>query len=718
MVGTDDFRMVDAFNVDESEFLQLIKNEVKSHEFNMRFYMYSHLYFNTGLVPLIAWDFFSPVSEQDIIILFRLLSALYFMGAILVVFFIGKKFFGKATAWLSVILLLTTSSQLFVYSAMFHPDTAQMFFISLGIYFCCRYFDSGNRWRYLAFAAFAAGLAFGTKYAGIMLMPVIGGIDLLQKPSQKNHPLKLWGAFVFCLAAAILLDKNLIMNYVPLNENSEGFFLLAAAGRIFSMAGGSLVLAGIVFREKFSQNSYLAWFSEKLVNTALFSGIFILAFGLSSPGCLRGLNFVNGFINVTDLAYYGHWFRASLGVSGWLEVLVSQGVLNYILFSLFAANIVLTVFSAYTSGTGKIAFTAVLFSWILVYFITLVLRINADFPHYLIPILPFILILAANSIERAAGYLTKKIPALHPGYAVIAVSLLLSGYNTFFSLREIYITRNDFVNKVSTSDAVRAGNWLQENVTPETRILYDRYAYIPAKFNAGFASWGISQKQFFETMPELIVINSKIYQNFSNPDKASSFLSGSREYLEKHSFYKLLMEEKPGYKLLMDFGKIKIYQCKKPEKKIFFRGENNYESPVENWDFHSVLFDTTISFSEKKAESLTGEYSATFSCPLQNLPGKPLSHPLYFYVTVQAFMSKGSSAVLVIDFIRDEKSLSWQGKNFSDFIPEQDQWNEINFSRQVPPDALPSDLVKIYVWNNSGKPVLLDNFTVEAYTFE
>lgn len=719
VVGTDDFRMVDAFNVDESEFLQLLKNEVKSHEFNMHFYMYSHLYFNTGLLPLIVWDFFSPVSEQHIVILFRLLSALYFLGTVLVVFLIGKKFFGKITAWLSVILLLTISSLLFAYSSMLHPDTAQLFFISLGIYFCCRYFDSGKQWKHLAFAAFAAGLAFGTKYAGIMLMPVIAGIDLLVKTErQKIHPLKLWSAFFFCFAAALLLDKNLIMKYVPFNENSEGFYLLAFAGRILSMAGGGLILAYIIFRKKFLQNNNIGWFSEKLVNMSLLSGIFIIAFALSSPGCLSGLNFVNGFINVTDLARYGHWFRVSLGVKGWLEILVSRGVLNYVVFLLFASNLVLNTFLAYKYGIKRIASALVLFSWILIYFITLVLRINADFSHYLIPILPFMILLAANSMEWAADYVAKKIPAAYSRYAVVALSLLLLGYNTFFSAREIYTTRNSFVNKVKTSDAVKAGLWLLENFPPETRILYDRYAYIPSEFNAGFASWGITEKQVFETMPGLIVINSQIYQNYLNPDSAASFLAGSGEYLEKYNFYKLLLDEKPGFTLLRDFGKIKIYSGREWKKKVFFQVENNYESPAGNWDFHSAVIDSTDFFSGKRAERLTGEYSATFGCPLENIFGKSLSHPLYVNVTVRALMSKGSSAILIIDFIRDGKSLSWQGKNFSDFVPEPGQWLEINFSRQIPADAHPSDQVRIYVWNTSGKPVLLDDFTVEAYAFE
>lgn len=562
LVGAKDFRMVDAFNVDEAESLQRLAGEVKKHGFNLPFYSYGHLYYNSGLLPLVLVDLLFPVSEQAIVILFRLLSALFFAGTILVVFLTGKRFFGNITAWLSVILLLTISAQLYVYSAMLHPDTAQLFFISLGIFFCCKYFDlnSGRKWKYLAYAAGAAGLAFSTKYAGIMLMPIIIGIDFLEKPEKEKTPLlKLFTTFFFCTAAAILLHKNWIIRYISFNENSEGFFQLVSLGRILSIIVGVLLLITAVFRKKISQNIYSQWISEKAINIILFAAIFLIAFSISSPGCVRGLNFINGFIAVTDAARYGHWFNESLGFGGWIRVLLSKGILNYPVFILFIAEILFLIRFGFKKENKKIIPSLILISWILIYFITLVMRINADFAHYLLPILPFIIILAAFTIELIVKYFSKKTAMINSNILAFVIPLFFFGYNTYFSFTEIFNDREALVNKVKNSDGVKGGEWLEENYPPETKILYDRYAYIPGKFYSCVSSWGITQKQISETNPEIIVVNAQIYGRFIDPDKAASFLGGSNDYLEKHFTYKLLLDGNSEYKLLKDFGKIKIF---------------------------------------------------------------------------------------------------------------------------------------------------------------
>lgn len=721
LVGTADFRMIDAFNVDEAEFLQLLKTEVQSHEFNLRFYWYSHLYFNTGLVPLVIADFFGPVSEQTIIILFRLLSALFFAGTILLVFITGKNFFGKITAWISVILMLATSSQLYSYSAMLHPDTGQMFFITLSIFFCCRYFgkDGKKQWKFLAWAALASGLAFGTKYAGIMLMPIIAGIDLIKKPDQKNiSPFKSWGALFFCLAGAVLLNKNWIIRYVPLNGSTENFYLLVEIARVLCFTVALMISVFIAFREKLIQKNHSLWIFEKLVNVVLLAAIFLTAFALSSPGCVRGLNFIIGFTSVTDLARYGHWFQASLGVKGWLGVLLSPGVLNIPVFVLFSANIALCIFHEIKYGTGKMVFSLVMLSWFIIYFSTLVLRINADFSHYLIPVIPFVIILASHSIEVLVNILSKKFYRVNSWVFSLAVPLIFLGFTTYKSSGKIIEQRESLVDKEKNAESVKAGYWIRENFSPDTKILYDRYAYVPYEFSQSFWSWGISDDQISETMPDLIVLNSRIYQYFSDPDIASTFLDGAVSYLKKYNCYKTLLEGNSDYKILKDFGSIKIFSLsEKREKEMFFSGTNDYEMIYEKWSSNNIVLDSVNSFSGKKAEKISGEYSSTFCCRLGDLFGDTMRHPVYVMAAMKAFLSEGSNAYLVIDFLRDEKSFSWQGKNFIDLVSQTNQWKEVYFSRLVPENSLPSDMVKIYVWNNSGKPVHMDDFRVEAFRY-
>lgn len=717
-VGTLDFRMVDAFNVDESEFLVLLKNAIKSRSFNIPFNMYGHLYFNNGLIPLMALDSFFPVTEQHIIIFFRILSALYFAGTVMVVFMAGKKFFGIYTAWISTLLLFITSSQLYSYSAMVHPDTAQLFYLTLSLYFCCNYFHTNNDWKQLVFSSIAAGLAFSTKYAGVMLLPIIAGIELSRKNSQVKPSLfKIVLALVLSLAAAILMNKEIISIYVPVTEASASFYTLVAVARITAILCFFIFIYWLLRQNRLIR---FHWLVEKLSNLVLLISVFFLAFAITSPGCLYRLSFINGFISVTGYATDGHWFKNEMGAMGWFTLLISEGVLSFWIITLATMGVLLPLVQ-YNANSGKSRAAFILVGWIVIYFTVLVLRINADFHHYLLPVIPAILLLAANAIERFSEMIIKRFPFKKLSIVVVLVFTLILGYSSWQSMQDIYNTRNRLVEKVNSSDAVIAGLWLNENFSQDTKILYDRYVYIPSSFKAAFSSWGITETQTAELTPDLVVTNEIIERNFANADSADDFIAGRDAFLSKHHFYKLLIDKSSQYSLLKDFGTVKIYETAIGwSKNTLSDSENNYDFVAEHWSAGNSRIDSSVSFSGSKSELLAGEYSATYGINLAEVLKirDTLKTPLFVNASVKAIFKEGVSAFIVIDFIRGEKSMGWQGKALNDFAPESGKWNDFSFSRQVPDTAMATDQLRVYLWNQGSQPLHLDDFRVEIYSLK
>lgn len=560
LVGTADIRMVDAFNVDESEFLQLIKNEIAEHGLNMRLYVYGHTYFNTGLLPLMLIDFFHPVSEQFIIIFYRLLSALFFMGTLLIVFHMGRRFFGKATAWFSLILMLATSPLFYVYATMFHPDTAQLFFIALGIYYCCNYYsvEPEKKWKQLLYASIAAGLAFGSKYAGILLLPLLAVIVLMEKNELKKiSRIHRWYALLLTLAAAVITDEKILSAYVPVTAKTAPFYLMVMVVRIIaSMLCVSYLLKLVVAGKNITTFDKII---EKSVLLVFLGAAFMFSFALSSPGCIRGLNFIHGFIAVTDFAHAGHWLEADLGWTGWGRILISREAISYEIFFLATGLIIYYLMKGIKSRFQISPEVLILLIWVFIYFSTLAFYINEGFSHYLLPVIPVFILLAALAAERLSQSISKIFSVIPLQIIRPLLFIALFAFSSIKQLKDIYERRTYSLSKETTSDSIKTGNWLIENISPDSKILYERYAYIPVCFSNCNSSWGLTQNLLSEYLPDVIITNSTVHQLYLHPGNADKYLTGKGAFMEKNDFYRELFQEKLPYKLVKEFGNFRVY---------------------------------------------------------------------------------------------------------------------------------------------------------------
>lgn len=105
--------------------------------------------------------------------------------------------------------------------------------------------------------------------------------------------------------------------------------------------------------------------------------------------------------------------------------------------------------------------------------------------------------------------------------------------------------------------------------------------------------------------------------------------------------------------------------------------------------------------------------SCLYSSALLLQAGTILQNPdntLHLF-TMTRLLETGANAVLVIQFEREGKAWSWNGREFSSQVIESDTsgWQPVYFGMQIPKDVLPSDTIRVYCYSKNGKPLLIDN---------
>jgi len=127
-------------------------------------------------------------------------SILFGLGTIFLVYVIGKRLLGRKTAFLAAVFL--TVSPLHIYfSQIFKVDISLLFWVLLSLYCSIRIYEGGAFRHYLG-AGIAGGLALGTKYNFLALVPFVPA--LIWNPSAREEKIRN-GVFVFSTALAVFL---------------------------------------------------------------------------------------------------------------------------------------------------------------------------------------------------------------------------------------------------------------------------------------------------------------------------------------------------------------------------------------------------------------------------------------------------------------------------------------------------------------------------------
>ncbi len=69
---------------------------------------------------------------------------------------------------------------------------------------------------------------------------------------------------------------------------------------------------------------------------------------------------------------------------------------------------------------------------------------------------------------------------------------------------------------------------------------------------------------------------------------------------------------------------------------------------------------------------------------------------------------------VVVDILRNGKSIKWQGWKLTDFISVKEQWADLNFQHEIKENEIKAgDKIKIFIWNDTASSIWLDDLKIE-----
>jgi hypothetical protein len=178
----------------------------------------------------------------------------------------------------------------------------------------------------------------------------------------------------------------------------------------------------------------------------------------------------------------------------------------------------------------------------------------------LLVIMPFVFILLTDFLAGVLNYLKRRLPGKFEYYfvvGIIAAVYAMDVYGGFTRQFDLITTR---MTRENNNPTIEAGLWLEANYSPSARILYDKYSYIPPKFDRVQGSWGMDEVILVNFHPKVVLINRSIRDIFLDSNAAQSYTEGKEKFMAIHDFYRLMEEEKLGYVLIKDFGGIQVYE--------------------------------------------------------------------------------------------------------------------------------------------------------------
>jgi hypothetical protein len=572
--ASDNARLVGTFNTDEEAHVRLLKEAIDSRFPRLGYIQYGYAYLNMGLLPLFFLSYLTDVTEQQIIVWLRMIPTIFAIATVALTFLMTRRYFSRLTAWLAVFLLSFAVLNFLEMSTISHSDIPQVFFLVLGVYFCCRLVEDGHS-KCLIWASASAGFAFGCKYSGLFLLPVIGfygllhtvRLDATEAEVNSDRVIKVARILSVLTAGGLLIVGLVVVPHAAASYVDAEYFgvsipQLFNSMRVISIVAGiSLVLlAAVPVWAVVRQRPKLTYLTKLGMLAAITFGV---AFFITSPFNVFSVRsgFMRGFLYESLHSGFGHEFEEAHNALLWFRILVSPELLDPLILGLAVLSLILKMHTVIREGWRQLFEPdSAMWVWVLFYFGFLIWRVNIRTHRALLPIIPFLLIFSAQAVDRIIQHATiGRSGRLAVGLIVIPL-LAIVGLELPKSLDRIIEFRQTTSQREQTSDAVLAEHWLTEHYPPSTRILYDPYSYVPPRFtDAHVTPWG-GTLEILETLePDVVIINERHWDLFSDIREAATYSRDEAHFTAKYEYYEALREEKAGYVLIGDFGDVRIY---------------------------------------------------------------------------------------------------------------------------------------------------------------
>ena len=494
----DNTRLIAVFIPDEASAVDIVMAMVRARSLlpaNESVYGGMYFYVAYALVSLLG-VIVGQLTVPHVIISLRLVAALSGLGCILLTYALAKRMYDSEVAFLGAASLALTPIFL-RWSVSAHPDTLQVLFTIACVY-CCYLLTQSYSVKNLVLASAMAGLSFGTKRVGFILVPVVLLACLLSLLAERSRA-----------------------------TQAPGWRTLARRFIVGSVVAG-LVFASVVIVTSPTVITQYDQFRAKLAveEERLACGVEAL-----HTNALR-----------------------------WLQVLAQDRVMTGFGLALVGAYVLIVSLSLllerrrgfFNHGSGP----SIVVAGAALFLFYLSLEICVYYPRYLLPILPFLAVFAGfgalyfmrlSTPHRLLTYLLRA--------AVICGVLLAFWPKITFALGFFTETRD----KMNDSRVV-AGQWLEANFPPETVITYDRGVYIPPQFVTAYQSYGQTAQLIAEREPEVIVVYDAIRDRYATPEKGLGYVDDPTTAWEAWSFYSgLEAGDVPCFQLVQAFNRVRIY---------------------------------------------------------------------------------------------------------------------------------------------------------------
>jgi len=294
--------------------------------------------------------------------------------------------------------------------------------------------------------------------------------------------------------------------------------------------------------------------------------LFVGSFFLVSPYSFVKFSFIQGMLYEAKHTAFGHGFKSThIGLS-WFNILFSPPLLDKLVLCLSIIGFIffLKKVTAYYR-TAIFSPEGILWLWFFFQMMFLVLKINIESPHYLLPVTPIIIILALQTLDAFRNIVEKlmsnrKFSVRLSAFTAFAIFVFELGNN----IEPMNMHRQTAQKRVQSSIAVEAGNWLETHYEPGTCILYDHYSYVPPVFDDAHFTWGGTLELLNNVKPDVIIINQKISSRFSDMRAAPLFGNGEKAFLKIYQYYESVQNSSGSYSLVQSFGSgaIQIFERK------------------------------------------------------------------------------------------------------------------------------------------------------------
>ncbi len=243
-----DSRVVFAFDSDEANHIELLKQALETSGFDFNFHGYGHLFFNIALITLRFFSTLDLPTDQIIIIVLRSISLISGLLCVSITFFLAKRFFGQSCAILSTAFLVAIPLEFQSYAGISHPDLLQLVFVQLALYYCCLCATS-KRFLHLKIASAFSCIAFATKYSGLFLLPLLFVQSFGLHPTSLRFSLPQvrllrLTTFVFAAVSAaigVISTPEFVLKVTHSNDQ----LLSSEAALLFTLRITAMIVAGL-----------------------------------------------------------------------------------------------------------------------------------------------------------------------------------------------------------------------------------------------------------------------------------------------------------------------------------------------------------------------------------------------------------------------------------------------------------------------------------------